>query len=139
MADTVSTRILEQGERNLIVQLTNLSDGTGETGVVKVDASTLSPIPDDLVIDWVQWDISGMNVQIDWDATANVTALLLGAGQGVQDVLAGSEDVRLLLQEVAQRRFARSPTGEAPFEQAMVIGRPQQFGQLLRAHSGLSR
>lgn len=85
MADTVSTRILEQGERNLIVQLTNLSDGTGETGVVKVDASTLSPIPDDLVIDWVQWDISGMNVQIDWDATANVTALLLGAGQGVQD------------------------------------------------------
>ena len=45
----------------------------------------LSPIPDDLVIDWVQWDISGMNVQIDWDATANVTALLLGAGQGVQD------------------------------------------------------
>lgn len=85
MADTVSTRILEQGERNLVVQLTNLSDGTGETGVVKVDASTLSPIPDDLVIDWVQWDISGMNVQIDWDATANVTALLLGAGQGVQD------------------------------------------------------
>ena len=40
MADTVSTRILEQGERNLVVQLTNLSDGTGETGVVKVDAST---------------------------------------------------------------------------------------------------
>ena len=42
MADAVSTTPIEDGERQLVVQLTNLSDSTGETKVTKIDASALA-------------------------------------------------------------------------------------------------
>ena len=43
MADVVTTQILENGQRFAIVKFTNVSDGTGETGVVKVDATSTGP------------------------------------------------------------------------------------------------
>lgn len=41
MANAVSSQILLNGERHCVVKVTNLSDGTDETDVVKVDASAL--------------------------------------------------------------------------------------------------
>ena len=43
MADLVTTQILENGPSRLVMKFTNLSDGTGETGVVKVDAAGGDP------------------------------------------------------------------------------------------------
>ena len=39
MADAVNVTTIEDGERQLVVQLTNLSDSTGESKVTKIDVS----------------------------------------------------------------------------------------------------
>ena len=42
MADAVATQVLFDGTRRAILKFTNISDGAGESGVVKVDVSTLA-------------------------------------------------------------------------------------------------
>jgi hypothetical protein len=42
MADAVATQILVDDTRRAVFKFTNISDGTGETGVVKIDVSALS-------------------------------------------------------------------------------------------------
>ena len=85
MADAVASQILEQGERNLVYKFTNKSDGTGESAVLKVDVSALSPACNEVSILWIQYDISGMEVELLWDADTDVSILKLSAGQGVMD------------------------------------------------------
>ncbi len=77
MADAVTTQILVDGPRNAVIKFTNISDGTGEVGVVKVTPSSLSGAPAEVAIDKVVYSNSGMGVEILWDATTPVTALLL--------------------------------------------------------------
>jgi len=43
MADAVATQVILDGERLYIAKFTNISDGTGETGALKIDVSTLAP------------------------------------------------------------------------------------------------
>ena len=43
MADAVTSTTLLDSDRLAIIQLTNTSDGTGESAVVKVDVSALQP------------------------------------------------------------------------------------------------
>jgi len=85
MADTVTSQKLVDGPRKVIYKLTNVSDGTGESAVLKVDVSALSGSPSSVRIDSVQYDIQGMTVTLLWDADTDVTALVLGAGQGGMD------------------------------------------------------
>ena len=42
MADAVTSQTLIDGERTLIMKFTNISDGTGEAAVTKVDVATLA-------------------------------------------------------------------------------------------------
>ena len=42
MADTVTSQTLIDGERTVIMKFTNISDGTGESAVLKVDVSALT-------------------------------------------------------------------------------------------------
>jgi hypothetical protein len=42
MADAVSTTTISDGLHRAVIQITNLSDGTGESAVTKVDVSGLS-------------------------------------------------------------------------------------------------
>lgn len=87
MADTVTTKVLNNGLRNYVAVFTNVSDGTGESAVVKVDKSGLTgPVegvePTGLVIEEVAWSISGGEVKISYDHTTDQTALVL-SGTGV--------------------------------------------------------
>lgn len=77
MVDTVATQVLVDGERNCVLKFTNISDGTGEAAVLKVDVSALSPAPSEVKINRVQYMTHGIGVQILWDATANVQAMRL--------------------------------------------------------------
>lgn len=88
MADEVSTQVLNDGPRNHIVKLTNISDGTDETLVTKVDASTLSGNPCSLRVDRVQYDLTGgMRVRLYFKNDGTDTEFLtLGAGQGDLDL-----------------------------------------------------
>ncbi len=89
MADLVTTSILENGPRRVVMSFTNLSDGTGEAGVAKVNATSSGPLgfraQGQMVYPGVHlkvvdlwYDIHAMGLQIQWDATIPVNMLVLG-------------------------------------------------------------
>ena len=89
MADTVQVTTINDGDRNLVVQLTNTSDGTGESAVTKIDISTLSfsdgEVPNSLSLQEIQWNMQGItSVTLEWDATTNDEMVLLN-GNGYKN------------------------------------------------------
>lgn len=78
MADAVTSQKLVDGPRNVVYKFTNVSDGTGESAVLKVDVSGLSGAPERVSIERIQYDIQGMAVRVQWDATSDVDAVVLG-------------------------------------------------------------
>ena len=109
MADAVTTQtITDTSGVKYVVKLTNVSDGTGETLVKKVDASELTFMTEDgnRKISRVWYSVNTANsksaVEIVWDGATNSTALLLG-GSGYMDLrTAGNEIVN----------NATTPTGD---------------------------
>jgi hypothetical protein len=67
MADTVTTSIIVNGARNLIMHFTNESDGTGESGVAKVSA-TQSTIH--LTMARITYNVQGGSLRIQWNASS---------------------------------------------------------------------
>ena len=90
MADTVASQLIANGPRNWGYVFTNASDGTGETGVVKVDGSSSGPLgvtiggtiiypTSNIKITEIEYDISpGLKLEIIWDATSAQIATVLG-------------------------------------------------------------
>lgn len=71
MADTVTTQTYD-GERNVTVILNNLSDGTGETLVKKLDVTTLHPNPAAHIKLWRAFhDVTDGEVILYWEGTPN--------------------------------------------------------------------
>lgn len=102
MADTVKVQVLLDGPRHLVVNLTNLSDGTGETNVNKVDLSATShtattaagsahiaqgkSVLDSLSIVEAWYSIQGFEgVKLTWDHTTDSTSIIMPAGDGYLD------------------------------------------------------
>jgi hypothetical protein len=88
MADAVTSNIVN-GRDVLMVHLTNVSDGTGESAVVKVDKSAYVAAdgaePASLDIERVRWNIQGFTfIKLLWDHTTDDTALVL-SGSGYED------------------------------------------------------
>ena len=86
MADTVASQIIIDGPKSADLKLTNVSDGTGESAVTKVDVSALQPSADgdactDVVIEHIWWQCIGMKVQILWDASTDLFCIELGENQ----------------------------------------------------------
>ena len=86
MADAVTSQIIGDnvGAKNILVKITNISDGSGESEVAKVDVSTLakSANGDDcsrVNIEEIYYDIFGMRVDLLWNASTNVICKVLGA------------------------------------------------------------
>ena len=79
MADAVSSQTLIDGKKNVVMKFTNISDGTGEAAVLKVDVSALSGAPTSVSIDKITYATGGMSVDILWDATTDVLAWSLPA------------------------------------------------------------
>ena len=85
MADTVGVDYIFKGTRKVKVRFTNISDGTGETAVTKVDISTLTgpdgTAPTKLVVEEVEGMVQGFSsVQLFFDHTANDELAILGTG-----------------------------------------------------------
>jgi hypothetical protein len=89
MADAVTSALIENGPKNWVYVFTNLSDGTGETNVVKVDGSSAGPLgiflygqnfypTSHIKIREIEYDVKGMALEIIWDATSSQNALVLG-------------------------------------------------------------
>lgn len=109
MADTVTTQtIADTSGVKFVTKLTNISDGTGETLVKKVDASELTFMTEDgnRKISKIWYSVNTANskstVELIWDGNTNSTALLL-SGNGYWDLrTSGNEIVN----------NATSPTGD---------------------------
>jgi len=99
MADTLSTQVLTDTTGvKFGVKLTNFSDGTGETLVNKIDASTTTFMTEDgnRKISKIFYSINTANpksaVELIWDGETNATAVLL-SGQGFWDLRADGNEI----------------------------------------------
>ena len=77
MADAVTSQTLMDGERVAIMKFTNISDGTGETAVTKVNVSTLAPSGagkacTGVIVNKITSVCHGLEVRMFWDATTDV-------------------------------------------------------------------
>tara|TARA_R100001594_G_scaffold114037_2_gene148892 strand:+ start:324 stop:728 length:405 start_codon:yes stop_codon:yes gene_type:complete len=86
MADAVTSQTIHDGDRKVVMKFTNISDGSGESAVAKVDVSALSALPDGtacsgVTIEEIWWQCIGMKVSLFWDATSNVIIMQLGENQ----------------------------------------------------------
>jgi len=86
MADAVSSQTIVDTDKRTVVKFTNLSDGSGEAAVKKVDVSALGGAPSRVTIDQIWYDIGGMRVLLDFDASTNVPALVLGGSAAAGNV-----------------------------------------------------
>ena len=85
MADAVTSQTLSDGDRTAVMKFTNISDGNGEASIKKVDVSALTAKSDGAAcarvhITQVWYAISGMRVDLEWNASSNIKALILGGG-----------------------------------------------------------
>jgi hypothetical protein len=81
MADAVSTTTTIESKSDLEVILTNISDGTGESAVTKVDVSALTPACDEVSLVDLEYATDGMAVRLLWDADTDTLAFLIPANQ----------------------------------------------------------
>ena len=109
MADVVTTQtIADTSGVKFVSKLTNLSDGTGETLVKKIDASEVTFMTEDgnRKISRVWYSINTSDsksaVELIWDGTTNSTAMLLG-GNGYIDLRTAGNEIT---------NSASTPTGD---------------------------
>ena len=81
MADAVTSQTLMDGERVAIMKFTNISDGTGETAVTKVTASSLAASNSGkactgVIVNKITSVCHGMEVRMYWGASTNVPFFL---------------------------------------------------------------
>jgi|TARA_R110000787_G_scaffold142540_1_gene256196 hypothetical protein len=86
MADAVTSQTLIDGGKQAVMKFTNVSDGSGEAAVTKVDVSALEDSVDGdactgVVIERIWWQCIGMKVKILWDATTDAFCIELGENQ----------------------------------------------------------
>ena len=109
MADTVSTQVLTDTTGvKYAVKMTNISDGTGENLVQKIDASNTTFMTEDgeRKISKIFWSVNTQSgksaVELIWDGETNATAVLL-SGQGFWDLRADGNEIT---------NNATTPTGD---------------------------
>ena len=90
MADAVTSQTLIDGDLYAVMKFTNISDGSGESAVTKVDVSALQPLGSNtasqktctgVVIERIWWQCIGMKVQILFDASSDAFCIELGENQ----------------------------------------------------------
>uniref|UniRef100_A0A6M3JW67 Putative structural protein n=1 Tax=viral metagenome TaxID=1070528 RepID=A0A6M3JW67_9ZZZZ len=100
MSDTVNVRWVyppnwdgnppdKGGWRKATIQMTGISDGTGESEVVKLDISELRAVsgaaPYRTTIERLEWDVAGIdNIHLQWDRNPKETIVVL-SGRGKRD------------------------------------------------------
>lgn len=79
MADAVTSQtILDDGGKNLIMKFTNISDGTGESAVAKIDVSALTSSAitgqacNRIVLNKIWFSNVGMGFSLYWNASTNM-------------------------------------------------------------------
>ena len=111
MADAVTSQTIIDVEKKVVMKFTNVSDGSGESAVAKVDVSALATNTagsacTGVAIEQIWWQCIGMKVNILWDASSDVLAMQLGENQS------GHHDYTIF---GGITNNASSPTGDVNF------------------------
>lgn len=73
----------KQGNKRVIVQLSGLSDGTGETDIVKIAMSDLKTpngnVPRKSAVEWIEYDVYGMTCLLEWDRAPHAEIIRINA------------------------------------------------------------
>jgi hypothetical protein len=83
MADTVINQVLENGPKNLVTRHVSFSDGTGESAVAKVDATSATYAYKGvspgiyLGLKKIQYNVRNGGVRLQWDCTTDEDILTL--------------------------------------------------------------
>ena len=86
MADAVTSQIIHNGPRNFVARFTNISDGTGESAVTKINAASANGVViagntiypgTNFKITAVKFAVTGMQVELLWVATSNQQFMVL--------------------------------------------------------------
>lgn len=81
MADTVTSKIVFESQNRLIMHFTNVSDGSGESAVAKVNKSAFTGPnglePTHLAIEKIMYDVAAVRVLLQWDHTTDETIAVL--------------------------------------------------------------
>lgn len=90
MADAVNSQTLFDGDSQAVMKFNNVSDGTGEAAVLKVDVSALKANFEGKActgvnIRRITASVNGMSVNILWDATTDVSAFIVSPGMYTLD------------------------------------------------------
>ena len=92
MADIVSTQVISDTSGvKYVAKMTNISDGSGESLVKKIDASATTFMTEDgeRKIAKIWWSVNAISkkacVELLWDGDTNATGVLL-SGQGYWDL-----------------------------------------------------
>lgn len=78
MADAVTSQTIVDGGKNLVMKFTNISDGTGESAVAKVDVSALESDPmtgkacSRITLQRLWFSNVGMGFKLYWNADSNM-------------------------------------------------------------------
>ncbi len=110
MADAVTSQTLQDGDKVAVMKFTNISDGSGESAVKKVDVSALQTQSGSgasctgVTIDCIWYECNGMSVDLLWDASTDVIAWTL-SGYGYFDFRSAGPLIN----------NASSPTGDIMF------------------------
>tara|TARA_R110000765_G_scaffold399267_1_gene493821 strand:- start:47 stop:463 length:417 start_codon:yes stop_codon:yes gene_type:complete len=88
MADAVTSQKIVDTDRKLVYKFTNISDGTGESSVQKIDVSGLNSNSEGeacarITLTHLWYDIGGFRVTLEWDASSNVVCAVLGGSAAV--------------------------------------------------------
>ena len=86
MADAVTSQTIFDNSKSVIQKFTNISDGTGESAVVKVDVSALATSAKGetctgVTIEKIWWQCIGMKTRLFFDATSDAFIIELGENQ----------------------------------------------------------
>ena len=86
MADAVTSQTLFDGDTHVVMKFTNISDGTGESAVKKVDVSALESdiygnTCTSVAIEKIWWQCIGMKVRLFFDASSDKFIIELGENQ----------------------------------------------------------
>ena len=82
MADTVTSQTIQDGERKAVLKFTNISDGSGESAVTKIDVSALAKNSagsscTEVAISKIWWQCVGMGVELLNHATTDTLIIAL--------------------------------------------------------------
>jgi len=87
MADAVASQVIFDGSHTAVMKFTNISDGSGESAVIKVDVSALTasqgkPCTSVNIVRLNAVTV-GMGIDILWDATTDVVCFTIGSDKFV--------------------------------------------------------